>query len=71
MTGLSRIEQEIYDKAGGGEEGRMAVENRRKYMRMYKAMEREYAKERRRRRYYPRNEKTTATLDMLEDVYDD
>lgn len=70
MKFSSKIEQQIYDCAGGGENGENAVMERRKYLEEHRKFLSEEYRHIRRMSYSPRNEKTTATLPMIEDDYD-
>ena len=65
MKFSSKIEQQIYDCAGGGENGEKAVMARRKYLEEHRHFLLEEYRSRRRMSYHPRNEKTTATLPMI------
>ena len=64
---LTDKEQQLFDSCGGGEKGAQAVRNRREYLKDYAYMEKQYAKERARDRYYPNNEKESVTHSILFD----
>lgn len=70
MKITSKIEQQIYNCAGGGENGEKAVMERRKYLEEHRRFLSEEYRLIREMKYMPRNEKTTATLPMIEDDYD-
>ncbi len=71
ISTLSKTERVIYDRAGGGAEGEYAVMQRRRYMSDYSRVESDYAYEKKCLQYIPKSEKTTGTLPMLEDIYED
>jgi len=67
---VSRIEQTLYENAGGGEAGEKAVMERRKYLEEHKLFMKSQWKEVAKLKYLPRNEKDYVNHDTVEDYYD-
>lgn len=70
MRLMSKIEQTLYENAGGGEAGEKAVMARREYLNGYKLFMNSQLKEVAKMKYLPRNEKDYVNHDTVEDYYD-
>ena len=66
----SKIEQTLYQNAGGGEAGEKAVMARREYLEEHKLFMKSQLKEVAKMKYLPRNEKDYINHDTVEDYYD-
>ena len=66
----SKIEQTLYQNAGGGEAGEKAVMARREYLEEHKLFMKSQLKEVAKMKYLPRNEKDYVNHATVEDYYD-
>lgn len=70
MRFISKIEETLYQNAGGGEAGEKAVMARREYLDEHKLFMKSQWKEFAKMKYLPRNEKDYVNYDTVEDYYD-
>ena len=70
MTLVSKIEETLYQNAGGGEAGEKAVMARREYLDGHELFMKSQLKEVAKIKYLPRDEKDYINHDTIEDYYD-